>query len=471
VSRTTITKPLGSQEDGAVLPEGAIPLGGAGSGNWGHAGRKGQRGGSAAGVMSIKGGRTAKVRQATAKAAARGVVGGTTKAFGNDPNTKYDFEYRVVPMTSLIASNTGKGGINPDYDADLQPRDRSRAASQAQIDNMAKNLSPEALLWDFHQLDKGAMIVGEDMMVESGNGRILALRKAQELYPEKYEEYKAELARMAQEHGLDPNAVNGVKDPVLVRVRQTEVNRVAFASECNAPAVLQMSPLEQAAIDASKIKPNLLNNMVVGEGQSIDQALRAAGNRPFVKSVMSQFDKNERATLQRSDGSLNRMGLWRIKAAIFSKVFPGQAGHRLAETFLESLDSNIKNFENAVGDIMPKLAQAESLISSGQRKGNLSLAADISRAIDMLARLKESGMSVSQYVNQGSLWQRETTGRQDRILAAFDGISRSRKEIRLSLTRYADAVIASPNPNQSTMFGSVNTSTEDLLKRMLEGIE
>lgn len=38
-----ITNPLGSQDDGA------LPLGGVGSGNWGHVGRPGQRGGSSKG--------------------------------------------------------------------------------------------------------------------------------------------------------------------------------------------------------------------------------------------------------------------------------------------------------------------------------------------------------------------------------------------------------------------------------------
>lgn len=469
--------PIGNDDDSA------LPLGGPGSGNWGHAGRPGVRGGSAprSSAMSIKSGRDWQQRyeQVTGHTypytdkdgKPNAVSGDKTQAFGNDPNTLYDFEYRVVSLDDLIPSNTDSGSINREYDATLQPRDRSRAASQAQIDAMARNMSPEALLWDFHQLDKGAPIVGEDMMVESGNGRTLALRRARDLYPDEFAAYQSELARIAEQYGLDPNAIDGVTNPVLVRVRKSDVDRAEFAQECNAPAVLQMSPLEQAAMDAGKIRSNWLNTFTVGEGQSIDEALRATANRPFVKNVMGQFQQNERATLMRSDGSLNRMGLWRIKAAVFSKVFPGEAGRRLADTFLESLDSNIKNFEHAIGDIMPKLAQAESMIASGQRGAGLSLASDISRAVDMLARLKETGLSVNQYVGQGSLWARETTPRQDRMMMAFDRVTRSRKSIRESLERYADAVIASPNPSQGTMFGMVNTTPEDLLNRMLEGIE
>ena len=452
----TISIPLGSQYSSS------IPLGGKGSGNWRHKGRPGEVGGSLPG-----GGKGA----AESEERARQLRGIKTKAFGNDPNQMYDFEFRVLSLDDLKASNTNSGAVNPDYDKELQPRDRSRAASQAQIDNMAENLSPDALLWEFHQLDKGPMIIGEDMMIESGNGRALALMRARDFYPEQYEEYQNALSAIVDDYGIDPGVLPDIEDPVLIRLRLSDVDRAAFSKECNAPVVLQMSPLEQAGVDSAKIKDTWLNTLVVQEGQSIDQALRTAANRSFVKKFMGEIGANARATLMRSDGSVNRMGLWRIKAALFSKVFPGEAGHRLAETFLESLDSNIKNFENAIGDIMPRLAQAESLIASGQRGSDLSLVTDFSKAIDMLARLKESEITVSQYIGQGSLWERETNPRQDRILSAFEGISRSRKQIRLSFGRYADAVIASPKTGQTTLFGGMALTPETLLKRMLEGLE
>jgi len=61
-----ISTPLGSQGD-------AVPLGGPGSGNWGHAGRKGKRGGSLPrwSAMSVKSGKTAQIRQVVARSGAR----------------------------------------------------------------------------------------------------------------------------------------------------------------------------------------------------------------------------------------------------------------------------------------------------------------------------------------------------------------------------------------------------------------
>jgi hypothetical protein len=58
------------------------------------------------------------------------IEGDTTEAFGQDPNQRYQFQHKVVPMSSLVASNKPTGEINPDYDQTLQPRIRDRAASE-----------------------------------------------------------------------------------------------------------------------------------------------------------------------------------------------------------------------------------------------------------------------------------------------------------------------------------------------------
>ena len=464
----------------------ALALGGPGSGNWGHASIPGKRGGSAKrGVaVSIKSAKDWRARYKAKtgreprapkeeKAAGKGFVEGRESiAFGNDPNKKYKLVTRVVPLSSLIPSNTMSGSINPDYDKTLQPRQRSRQASQQQIDNVARNLVPESLLMDFHALDKGAPIVGDDGMVESGNGRTLALMRARDQYPEKWAEYQAKLKQQLDEQGIDAKEAEGIENPVLVRVREDKnIDRAAFAKEANQAAVLQMSPLEQAKVDAQLVKTDSLSNFQIKDGQSIDQALRTRANAPFVKKFVGGLPKNEAAVLQRADGTLNRMGIWRMKAAIFSKIFPGDAGDRLADTFLESLDSGIKNFENAIGDIMPKLARAESMIASGERGKGLSLSRDFSKAIDMLARLKESGMPVRDYLRQGSLFERELSTRQERLLSGFDKVSRSRKQIREMLERYADKIIEAPDTRQGGLFGGEQLTEEQILFAVLQGLE
>ena len=119
----------------------------------------------------------------------RKVLGSETEAFGANPgemDKTYKFRYSVVDVNDLVASHTGTLQPNPDYPQELQPRLRDRTASRIQIETMAKSLNPRVLLQDSGFLDTGPVIIGPDLVVESGNGRVLALRKAYLDYPDRY---------------------------------------------------------------------------------------------------------------------------------------------------------------------------------------------------------------------------------------------------------------------------------------------
>jgi len=189
------------------------------------------------------------------KTKAKEIYGYTTESFGADPSdldAGYEFRYKVLNLDDIITSHTDNMVANPEYPKELQPRIRDRAASRTQVDRMAANLNPRALLHDTGFLDTGPMIVGDDNVVESGNGRTIALRKAVEDYPDKYELYKGMLEKMAERYGISKDELADMKHPVLVRERTTPVDRVKFAAEANIGAVMSMSPHEQALQDATR---------------------------------------------------------------------------------------------------------------------------------------------------------------------------------------------------------------------------
>ncbi|MGL6349150.1 MAG: hypothetical protein ACRC2U_04725, partial [Aeromonas sp.] len=179
----------------------------------------------------------------------RGSVGRASliaTARGNEINTVF----QVVEASTLIPSNTLDGRINPLFPQELQPRDRTTKASVLQVEAMANSLTPNQLA-DSALANNGAPIVGEDMVVESGNGRTMAITKA---YIEgKADEYKSYLISQAAEYGLSAEVIERMSQPVLVRVRQTLVDRAAFAKEANSPvAGGQKNMLESADVDYSR---------------------------------------------------------------------------------------------------------------------------------------------------------------------------------------------------------------------------
>lgn len=394
----------------------------------------------------------------------------TWAASVDDPRKQYTFTYEVQPLDQLVTSHTDALAPNPRFPQDLQPRLRDRAGSQDQINRIAAQLSPDALIAETHRLDSGAPIIGEDFAVESGNGRTIALRLARQQHPERWAAYQEALRAHAHEFGIDPRDLEGVRDPVLVRVRESKVDRPAFAAEANQAAVLEMSPFERAAQDARRVTPDLLASLDVPEGQSIDRALTMAGNRPVVRRFMEALPANERAALMTDKGELNAAGLERVKNALFAATYQGEAGGRLANTFIESLDPGVKNVENGMFASLPAMARAEGMIRAGERAGDLSLSDDLARATDVLARLRQEGMSVPDYLAQASMFERELNPLQEQLLSHLDSLSRSPKRIREFISRYAEGVEAQPHPDQASMFGDAPGITKgELVDRASAG--
>jgi len=406
-------------------------------------------------------------------------VGETTKAYGNDPNQSYTMRHELVDMGSIQASNTANGGINPKYDASLQPRDRSRASSQAQIADVAQNMNPEVMTTDFHRIDAGTPIIDAHGNVLSGNGRTLALQRAAELHPDKYAAYKDAIKAEAKAAGIDPAAVDKMQNPVLVRRLQGDHDAAAFAREANSSGTLRMSPLEQAKVDAGQISNQHMLKLHVSESGDIDRALRDKQNKPFIDDFLATVPDNERANLLTRHGELNQMGLYRAKAAIYTKAFPGAAGERMAESMLESLDPDIKTVQNGISGGLPDFSRATALTRSGMRDPHLDISEDFAKTVDVYARIKDNPsltantpahQVVAKYLGQSSMFDRELNADQERLLVHLDTIARKPTEVRGLLQRYARIVEGQPQPGQASLFGDSGRLTRaELYDQLLGG--
>ena len=410
-------------------------------------------------------GRVPKPRVAGAAEA----MGREAIAYGPDPNKVYRMRYRLVEMDSLLPSHTDAFAPNPAYPAELQPRIRERGAARLGVERMARDLVPEALIQDSQALDRGPMIIGSDKVVESGNGRVLALRKARESYPERWQAYQQTLRDSLPQFGIDEAQLAGMRDPVLVRERVSDVDRVRFTAEANQPAVAVFSPVENALQDSKRIRFD--NFVVPEETQSLDTTLRARSNQPFVVTFLETLPANERASLLDATGDLNLLGMSRIKAAMFARTYPGEAGRRLTQIFFESREPLIRNIEEGMMASLPKVAQAEDFVRSGQRAADLSIGEDLAAALDMLARVRQRKLSVEQYLGQIQMFQRELTPFQERLLLHIEGLARSPRKVREFLGEYADKVVASPHPQQGAMFAGRQLTKEELFDATIRGQE
>jgi GGDEF domain-containing protein len=384
-----------------------------------------------------------------------------TTARGQDVNKVYHFEYQVVPLDQLVISHLDNFSENPAYPSELQPRVRGRAASRDQVNRIASELSPGELLNDSPYIDRGPIIVGPDFVVESGNGRAMALRFAKENYPDKWQQYQNALAMRAQELGID---ISGIENPILVRVRKDDVDRAAFAREANQIAVMAMSPAEKALQDAKFISDEALKNIQFPENvNEVVPIIASSKNADFVRSFVQQLPANERASMMDASGRLSSVGAQRIINAMFARVYANEAGARLITAFSESLDVSIRSLQSVLFRTLPAMANLEAQIGMGVVSPEYSIANDLSAAVDVIARLKQQGMSVKEFLSQATLFPTDDlTGFQRSLVKMIDDVGRETRKLDAVIRTYVDMALKQPPANQMTMFDVGRISKQDL---------
>lgn len=363
--------------------------------------------------------------------------GDTSTAMGMD-GSSYQFSYEIKDLNDLIASNDQLYGINPAYPAELQPRDRTREASRQQIEDMAADLKPE-WLGESPMLSNGAPIIGLDNVVESGNGRTLAIGKAYE--NGRADAYREYIQNWANDRGMD---ISDLKQPVLVRTRLSDVDRVEFARLANQSDVAQMSASERARTDADRLPDASMiktNN---------DGSLNIDSSMDFIRGFVDQLPQSERGAVITSDGRLSQDGKRRIESALVHRAY---GDSNLVARLSENLDDDSKNILNALLRNAPSLAQLNDLVKQGGRHEN-TIAADLAQAAQKLTDLKASGLPVRDYLNQNQLLDDGLSDGAKRYLDVFDQNSKSAKAISQSIADEIQAIENMGDPRQGSLFGN-----------------
>ena len=330
----------------------------------------------------------------------------------------------VAPV--VVEANSLKTSQDRGYDAAMQPRQRDRAASQAQVRDIATNLDPERLGYSA-EADRGAPIVGPDGMVESGNGRVMALRNVYEQGGKRADAYRAWLTRQ----GVD---ISGFRNPVLVRQRTTPLQpaeRQAFSLAANQAATLSFSAPERALADA-----HLIDDRTLGLLRNPDD-IGAAANRDFVRRFVASLPQGEQGAMADARGALSAEGLTRVRNAILAKAY-GDAD--LLARISESTSDDIRSISNALVAVAPHWARLSSAIQEGRIRPGIDATAELLEAVKRTADLRARGDNLGTFLAQTDAFDTPTST-VDWFMRSFYNPKGQRmasaKEIANSLRYYA----------------------------------
>jgi P-loop containing NTP hydrolase pore-1/C-terminal domain on Strawberry notch homologue/Large polyvalent protein associated domain 38/ddrB-like ParB superfamily domain len=350
----------------------------------------------------------------------------------------FPVQYAIADAHNLVTSHHDDLSPNQNYPQALQPRSRERAETEAQLASILNggNLGqfrPE-LLGEGADAANGAPIVGEDGLVEGGNARTMAIRRAYDRGLPQAEEYRQYLASQGY-------PVDGVAAPMLVRVNKAGMDmpaREQLARDLNVPAQAAMSPSDQAMADAAQMRPDQLRSYQGGD-------IFSGANQPFLVGLMRGLVRpNELPALLNPEGGLSPAGRTRMRNALLAKAY-GDSG--MVSTLTEDADNNIKSIGNAMMDAAPAWAQMRDAIAQGRVPEAYDLTSPILEAVRLISHARDTGRNVVEFVSQrgmlGAGVDPKTEGVLSWMLGAPDFTRRyGREKIADALTSYANNVSA-----------------------------
>jgi hypothetical protein len=273
--------------------------------------------------------------------------------------------FELVEHDSVIASNLDEGNAlteNPAYLQDLQPRDRDTAESLQQILEISgEGFRPRRLLYPDDSGKSGAPLVGPDNMVESGNGRILALGRIYNNKGPNLAEYKNSMKEIVSLYGIDPAKIDGMKRPILIRRRTTDLDhdiRMALTKRLNTDEVAARQPDEVAISDATMMDDNILRFLN-------DAELDAEINIPFINAVFDTLPPAERKGLT-TDGKINPTGLERLELALYAKAYHSPQHQEFIKQLITLGGDEFKQIANALKNTARRWVYMKSKMRTGE---------------------------------------------------------------------------------------------------------
>ncbi|WP_422491360.1 hypothetical protein, partial [Endozoicomonas sp. ALE010] len=373
-------------------------------------------------------------------------------------------QYALYEQSDLITSHNDTGRVNPDYPAELQPRDRARQASETQIRGIASKLNPKKLGAN-PLASSGAPIIGSDRVVESGNGRVSAIRKAYRLYGDRAEAYRQYLKDNAEAFGLKPEAIDGFKEPVLVRQRQGKLDtedRVSFTKEANKPETATMSPAEKAKLDASRITQEDLNHFDTdGTGDLLHRS-----NDTFLARFADRLG-DESAELKTREGHWNKQMRDRVESALFMKAYDDE---RLNSLFAEDDKPDLKNLIKSLAMAAPHFARAKGI---DPELGGYGVIDSLVEASRILQDSRNRGQSVDEILDQRSLL--DSFSPETELFARWlDANLNKSKQVGQALSELASQIeqyLQKQGQAGGDMFGSEEATLNNLIEQTNQQLE
>lgn len=362
--------------------------------------------------------------------------------------------YDLVEVEDLVASHNPRSfAPRRDYPTGVQEREYHLSAEeQAKVMRGGDRLNPALVLADTPTAVDGPPLVtsGARRLVLGGNGRSMMIQRAFE-DPKARELYRQALAERAPAFGLDAARVAKMRAPVLVRVvdgvpsTASKADLAAAVRRYNEGLTQQLSPRAQAVSEARLLKPSTV--------ESIGGLFADAGDKSL-RDIMRAKPLDFVSILQR-DGVITDANRSRY---LLGETLTEEAKDRIEGMFLGRVVGTGERFNvtapgtlQKVERITPHLLRVQGINPA------LDEVATVQAALDLLNGAAKRGMTVDQFLGQGSLFGK--VAKPDAATLAIVDLLQRENSIALGQRFARWARDAAVDPRQTLMFAKPPTLT------------
>jgi len=266
------------------------------------------------------------------KTSLKGKVGEETHIFYAGPGgqpVSLEGEYRLIEAGDAIPSHDPVTfAKNEAYPEGLQERAYHRdKAEQSKVRTNAQNLHPALLVNTNPDALNGPPILNENGVVLGGNSRAMSLQLAHSEHPEKAKQLKEYMKKKAHQVGLNPKDIEGMKNPMLVRVVKTDgKDQNLLVRAMNEGFTQGMDPRTMQVAMARRLDDKAVKYLAssMKAEQTLRSYLDSEDGGHFIKELdrVGVIDDRNRNQYMNKKGKLNEDGKTLVERILVGKMVP-----------------------------------------------------------------------------------------------------------------------------------------------------
>jgi len=232
-------------------------------------------------------------------------------------------------------------------------------------------------------------------------------------------------------HGIDKGVIEGMQNPMLVRVMPMDQVNKNTGDISNTGAGLTFNIVEQAKNDTNRI--DLSKISFTDEGDVTPQTVR-----DFIKAMPT----TEQGNLMGKDGNPTKQAIERVDAAIFQQAY---SNDKLTELAFQAQDEEARNIVRALNMAASKAIRLTDA-------GDYDVRSLVNEAVEIAINARRNNISLSDAAKQSDM---TTNPMANQIVQMFADNSRSSKSIGENLSNLFDNAYNESGKSGEDMFGDV----------------